>query len=447
MIPKTAVVLIHGVGEQRPMGTLWRFVDTVWSRDPDIVESWNGMTYAKPDTISDVLDLRRVTTRYWSGDDGRRRVDFYEYYWAHLMTGNSISGTLRWIRWLFIRPWPSVPRRLQGVWLCGMILFAVIAALFLVAIFRQSPSAMFGEWKFLLPVLVLAGGGLLVLRCLARVAGDAARYFNADPDNVDARQRIVRGGVQVIERLTRSGQYDRIIVVGHSLGSAIGLDILHTAFGRVDWGNVHHDKSEAASCLAALEKLSKPVDQKNFPLVAYRDAQRSYARSLAVGWDKGDARWLVSDFVTAGSPLSMAEILVAANATEFDLLKVRRQMPTCPPVLEQKQPPLFSFKAQGLPRVPHHGALFGPTVWTNIYFPAYATIFGDIISGPVAPLFGLGVRDVRLPSECFRLRHLDYWRLEPDVNQVPVAVKALRRAVNLRNLAENNLWLPNGMPK
>jgi hypothetical protein len=27
---KQAVVLIHGIGEQRPMSTLWRFVDLVW---------------------------------------------------------------------------------------------------------------------------------------------------------------------------------------------------------------------------------------------------------------------------------------------------------------------------------------------------------------------------------------------------------------------------------
>src|SRR3546814_15144114 len=89
--PKTAVVLIHGIGEQRPMSTLWGFVDAVWSSDQSLVEPHNAAIYAKPDTINDSFELRRVTTRYWPGEP-ERRIDFFEFYWPHLMRGNTVHG-------------------------------------------------------------------------------------------------------------------------------------------------------------------------------------------------------------------------------------------------------------------------------------------------------------------------------------------------------------------
>ena len=33
---KTAVVVVHGMGEQRPMETLWGLVTALWTADPDI---------------------------------------------------------------------------------------------------------------------------------------------------------------------------------------------------------------------------------------------------------------------------------------------------------------------------------------------------------------------------------------------------------------------------
>ena len=59
----------------------------------------------------------------------------------------------------------------------------------------------------------------------------------------------------------------------------------------------------------------------------------------------------------------------------------------------------------------HHGAPFAVTRWTNLYFP------GDIIGGPVVPLFGEGIRDVRLCTAITgwmdrllpALSHTHYW--------------------------------------
>ena len=50
---KQAVLLIHGIGEQRPMSTLRSFVDAVWTNHKAIhdKENGNGMR-SKPDKVS-----------------------------------------------------------------------------------------------------------------------------------------------------------------------------------------------------------------------------------------------------------------------------------------------------------------------------------------------------------------------------------------------------------
>lgn len=440
VLPKTAVLLIHGMGEQRPMATLWGFVDALWSKDPDMVEGYNGKIYAKPDRINDSFDLRRVTTRYWK-DEPRRRVDFFEYYWAHMMRDNSVKSTIEWIFGLFFRRPSSVPPGLRMIWLAGLaFLIAAIGLFGAAALPTDLAEALFDK-----PILLALGiastlGGLFAARWLAPVAGDAARYFSPTPDNVEARQKIMRAGVEVIEKLTRSGDYDRIIVVGHSLGSAIGLDILYQAFARVapdDWARAHRQNA-ADHALLALEKAAARLENtgSDADKAAYRTCQRTYAAALREGWKKGQAPWLVSDFVTLGSPLSKANVLIAHDQPSFDLLADRRQMPTCPPKLEQEKPPRFSF-LQGGVAIPHFAAVFAPTLWTNIYFPSRLIAFGDIISGPVAPLFGPAVRDIRMPMIGLRFRHNDYWRLPaPRPGRVqaapPAWITALRQAVNLR---------------
>ena len=87
---KQAVLLIHGIGEQRPMDTLRGFVDTVWTTHTQIHTPQAGAAiWSKPDTVSESFELRRLTTGRHTGDV---RTDFFEFYWAHLMQGTA-TGT------------------------------------------------------------------------------------------------------------------------------------------------------------------------------------------------------------------------------------------------------------------------------------------------------------------------------------------------------------------
>ena len=98
--------------------------------------------------------------------------------------------------------------------------------------------------------VLLAGGGLtaaLIAVCglawtllrksgtqlLTQHLGDAARYVEAKPDNIARRQEIREAGVLLLERMHETGEYQRIVVAAHCLGSAIAYDILAFTWNRL----------------------------------------------------------------------------------------------------------------------------------------------------------------------------------------------------------------------
>ena len=102
---KQAVVVIHGMGEQRPMETLRSFVDTVWTKNLSLTEAQSNAPADKkrqdkarttdlrtgrpinkswivPDNRTGSFELSRITTPY---DRNGVRTDFYELYWADII--------------------------------------------------------------------------------------------------------------------------------------------------------------------------------------------------------------------------------------------------------------------------------------------------------------------------------------------------------------------------
>jgi len=107
--PKQAVIVIHGMGEQRPMDTLRGFVRSVWELDKKITA--NGLpqpsaVWSKPDLRTGSLELRRITTRQSipTTTFGKGvRSDFYELYWADLSGGSTWGNVKDWIAGLLLR--------------------------------------------------------------------------------------------------------------------------------------------------------------------------------------------------------------------------------------------------------------------------------------------------------------------------------------------------------
>ena len=458
--PKTAIVVIHGMGEQQPMETLRGLVNALWVCDPDITGKRDSTIYSKPDSITGSFELRRITTRNVALENGvPKRADFFEFYWAHLMTGNTVKSVTSWLISLLIRKPTNVPVRLRLPWLVGIVLFSMtVLELALAGAKAVLPDVLTAlhlppipaGWYLAASVFTLVFS-LFSTWWLAPVAGDAARYLSPTPENVAARQTIREAGVDLLTKLHGSGNYDRIIVIGHSLGSVIGYDVLNYAWGRLSADDLlcrHEQGSRALETLGALEKAAGTLCHASqadtgAARVAYRMAQRAYQTELRRGREDLPPIWMVTDFITLGCPLSKGDVLLAKDNHDFGIRKRQRELPTCPPWLEKNDAKnkrfRFSYPIDETVRIPHHAAIFGPVVWTNVYFENFLIVFGDIISGAVAPRLGRGVLDVRLKIHGPVFRHLDYWK-DPKSDPPRPWLRALRRATNLKCLDDQTLW-------
>ncbi len=403
--PRQAVVVIHGIGSQEPGRTLRALVASGVIADAD-AQSW-----VKPDMVSDSFELRRVT---FKASDGRVRptTDVFELYWAHQIGDTTLAQVADWVRRLLLRA-RAVPRPLRPAWaLVWTVIVAVTAAVL---------AQFLGLWD--LPRWLTAGGvvaavSVVLWKAFGRgvvvdVLGDAARYLSPRPANVAHRQAIRSAGVELLDRLHERGDYDRIVVLGHSLGSVIAYDVLTYLWIR---RHAEHQRPGRTDF--------KPVVAVEVGIGQDLDAERAQALQHAA-WKqtrRNTQPWLVTDLVTVGSPLTYAHFLMSDTTAEFREAQGSGVLPTCPPKTEEhggQQRCTFSRSYLGGnpdkgPRtflLLDHASPFAVTRWTNLYFEVgWGGLTGDLVGGPVAPQFGPWVRDVPLRSPVRRLSHTWYWR-------------------------------------
>lgn len=502
-------MVIHGMGEQKPMQTLRGFVETVWQSDaalfqglqkPDDHELWD--TWTKPDKLSGSAELRRITTARARdpdrpGEKGKR-TDFFELHWADLTADSTWGDFASWFKdLLWRRPWQcEVPKRVLLLWLLLWLLVILIVLSGLAAALPKIVKSigfdplggtavgdfLASPWLSAFAAVTLAVGGV-VKGFLTNYFGDVARYVSAAPRNIKVREAARERGLKLLRDLTRSGAYDRIVVVGHSLGSILAHDLvslwwfestrslkvaagspLHAAILRCQstgealldatgWGsvdtNAHRRDDPGCDC-----RVDRPrwVGGAREHLKAYRAAQREVYRLLAMHTmleEDGSQRpaWLISDLVTVGSPLGHAEFLLARNLCELQVMSIGRELLRCPPVFEMDAQGQFGLlhEVEGRPDhwAMHHAAAMAPTRWSNVHDASgpWAFLFGDLISGPVARDFGPAALDVhvaiRRPTGLLRrlFTHTDYWSQSDAARRgdepAPAHVQALRDALNL----------------
>jgi hypothetical protein len=279
-----AVILIHGIGEQMPIQTLRHFIDAVWLPNADAHGSFTpARIWSKPDPVAGSVVLPRLSTMDGTG----HRTDYFEFYWAHLMTDTKLTHVLAWGRVLLLRwPW-NLPPRLLRLWL--VLVTSTIAVFGLAVYLREMFFATAAWWSSLVPLAVTAVVDFAIIRTL----GDAARYLHRTAQNTGRRVEILAKGVELLRAVHDSGRYDRVIVVGHSLGSVIGYDIL-----AYTW-SLYHAGRRNAEFTPTLDQLEKLATEGHFGIAEYQDAQRRYHQELrSVGNE-----WLVTDLITVGSPL------------------------------------------------------------------------------------------------------------------------------------------------
>jgi len=382
-----------------------------------------------PDQMSESFELRRLLAPQTRS---RPITDFFEYYWAYQVCGTQFRHLAAWLKMLLFRkPW-NVPRRLISIWVMTWVLVVAIA----IASLRLAPllsgppdqrdiTVRILSWVFSVLLLPLVSGfafGYL---------GDAARYLSPTPQNIAVRHRIRRDGVQLLRKLHRCGKYDRILVVGHSLGSVIGYDILKHYWQEVN--NVHGSPLRVEqSSLENVEHAASLLDS-SLDGAGHLQQFRSQQRELWLEQRRLGNPWLVTDLVTVGSPLSHAAILLANTPAELRQRQGEMELPMSPPKrnLDRKFAYRVNYDVQNQRRtlrVLHHAAMFACTRWTNIYFP------GDFVAGPVAPVFGLGVEDKIVRDSWVSstpLSHTRYWPRSVTGAKLGDAVNAIREALDL----------------
>jgi hypothetical protein len=107
------------MGDQRPMETLSGVVEAVLGPDG---KDASIRRWSKPYVGQDgSFDLRGITTERIG--ESQRRYDFYEFYWAHLMSGTRFVAMALWLCDLAKRERKSLPRDARWLW------FVIVAVL------------------------------------------------------------------------------------------------------------------------------------------------------------------------------------------------------------------------------------------------------------------------------------------------------------------------------
>ena len=566
--PKTAVLVVHGMGSQRPLETLRGIVNAVWL-DGDDDGRGRKRVWLHPERSGIDIDLP-VITGNTVPQEGLPKVDFHELYWSHLMSETRAIAVLLWLFEL-ARKGPRLNPGIGALWWGSAIflVFLILSIIFLIiqavgwfagisgnrALLLLAPVGLVAVVTLFAALTFVTEGALKLARAATAVAlvasiilgfffylhvhhlletfatlfltvfiagfairvlmgwwglgafapacllslgfyyflvllkhfgfaeiahgemipwsldsrwsavlawlnvatylvfnamflqpylGDAARYFRNAPANVSVRREIRRQAVDTLEHLHTSGGYDRIIVVAHSLGSVIAYDMLRAYFARV----AHHLPTRPEIFEQNFHEVDSKTDDK-INTVLLRSNAREIVRKIAqiVSRAGADAEndvtktWLVTDFVTLGSPLTHAHYLMcdgdstAALREDFKRRAREREFPTCPPLRLDGDGRLTFIKPETSKRLFHHGALFGLTRWTNLYFPVSNLFWGDAIGGSVGPVFGKSVVDipifVRKSGIADFFSHITYWDIERTGGRTAPHIVALRQAINL----------------
>lgn len=188
------------------------------------------------------------------------------------------------------------------------------------------------------------------------------------------------------------------MVVGHSLGSVIGYELIKHYWFRVNRYLTFPEDNVPNSVSTIEDASSLREDYPNLQFECWRELGRSKEMDSALlRRAVVPPRWLITDFVTLGSPLTYGAILLADSATDFSDKTRLRELPTCPPDRSTRDRPNgfgvhLWHGAAGYEDNPtlilHHAAPFALTRWTNFFYEA------DPVGGPLSNILGSGIRDI-----------------------------------------------------
>lgn len=398
---RQAVVVIHGIGNQQPMETLRGFVSRLL--EP------NDKMYSSPNRLTDNLELRKLSI-------GGKNTDFYEFYWANLVKDVPITDIFVWmLKLIYSRRLP--PRLRKVFWGLRIALPLLTFGIYLLGsrialIFKDYDMFKVTIYGFLGLWLLRSSSNLLfklIENTFIQFIGDAVRYTVPTPENIETRSNIRTAGIQLLRNLhddvdendPTMKTYDRIVLVGHSLGSIIAYDILSFLWSA---DNKIFDKSINPNLLNqnALESISAYIQEGNLDVSEYQTLQNNlFHEQMKLG-----NTWRISDFITLGAPLAHGAFLLGKDDADFRMKIEQREVAISPPQMNDDEKQFFyekSFIGEDVklddmgveapfpvPRkikLLHSAAQFAVVRWSNFYFKA------DYIGGSMRDWFGNGMVD------------------------------------------------------
>ena len=342
---RQAIVIVHGMGEQRPLETLKGFIDAALPGPPSELHS-------RPDKVTDSYEARRYLAERKPKNRNAQEIyaqtEVYEFHWAHMMQGNRLDdmwSTFR--RVLFALP-NQVPSVLRVVW----ALFWLGVALAVWAFWAGPLSDLglldvTGDEGIARVIRTLIGSSLITSALIYVITKmlpswmtknfvDVVRYLDTSARSYDARRDIRKGMVELLDGLHKAKdsdgdpRYQRIILVAHSLGAYIAYDGIAYLWTRMNKLHAGAHKQEpppppdpsntpdglteleaAAQVLLDAEQMGRKATTQQ--VKTYREAQRN----LWLGLRKNGNPWIITDFVTAGTPMYMADRIYTKNEKEF----------------------------------------------------------------------------------------------------------------------------------
>lgn len=416
---RQAVVIVHGMGEQRPLDMLNRFIDAAIPGTTKVVRGSDlPVYYSRPVSESDSYEARVYLARETKDYP---QTEFYEYHWSHMMQGNKLSDLWETFRRMLFTPIWNVPSGLRVIWVVFWAIILTVLWLFAggkidVETFKVETliSMAFGAGATA-TILTWALTKFLPGKITASFV-DVVRYLDTSPRSYAVRKNIRKGMIDFLESLHTLDRYERIIVVAHSLGAYVAYDGISYLWTRMNQDHVNplpdgeadtRKKKIDKKAIDALETEAKLLlKEPNRKPDTYQKLQRDLWNAYR---DAGNP-WLITDFVTAGTPMYMADKLMTKDKEAFLDRKERRDIVACPPLKDlpgKSNKTLYSYPYDG-GHVLYHAAPFSVVRWSNMWFPAHLGFFGDWFGGPLRSLFGAGIKDHSLEKNDWK-RFLPAW--------------------------------------
>ncbi len=256
----TAIVVIHGIGEQNPFDTLDDFAR-------HLAEEYGAQGYA-------VQPLHLFAQRKGNGgewtehyirlalakDGAERLVDLHEYYWAHKTEEKiSLAEVVEWMKRAVAEAAEDSaipPELVKKYGEHGGLCFKEIALPLKLLIWAS-------RFRWLLPVFIrnfleklFSFFARYTGYYIVGYVGDVAIYTTMDEKSrhYGVRQDILAGGMELMEGVLADG-CQKVVVAGHSLGSVIAYDLLNRLNIR------SHAVSLPLGKIAGLVTFGSPLDK------------------------------------------------------------------------------------------------------------------------------------------------------------------------------------------